>query len=170
MKRKCRLWWPKQLLSRREPSSIFLLGWFVTSSPASLDIIVAFTCDGVLLSQSGPCLEEILHDVHGKMPIILQDKSTFSVLGQCVPDQSNSSLVAGMEDNGWNFSDRGCLVLDGSLKHGCQASSGKSNWVLLTFDSREQNDTGIHGLPKLHHIHWNGLAMVQYDVHVCNNL
>ncbi|KAI9121191.1 hypothetical protein K1719_008224 [Acacia pycnantha] len=163
---KCRLWWPKQLLSRREPSSSFLLGWFVTSSPASLDIIVASTCNKVLLSQSSPCLEEILHDVHGKMPIILQDKSAFSILGQCVPDQSNSSLVAGIDDNKWKLSNCGRLMLDGSSEHNCQASCGKSNWILLTFDSREQNDTGFHMLPKLHHIHWNGLAMLQYDVHV----
>ncbi|KAK4261642.1 hypothetical protein QN277_004607 [Acacia crassicarpa] len=166
MRSKCRLWWPKQLLSRREPSSSFLLGWFVTSSPASLDIIVAFTCNKVLLSQSSPCLEEILHDVHGKMPIILQDKSTFSILGQCVPDQSNSSLVAGIDDNKWKLSNCGRLMLDGSSEHNCQASCGKSNWILLTFDSREQNDTGFHRIPKLQHIHWNGLAMLQYDVHV----
>ncbi|KAF7804046.1 N-acetylglucosaminyl-phosphatidylinositol biosynthetic protein gpi1 isoform X2 [Senna tora] len=118
MRRKCRLWWPKQLLSSRESSSCFLLGWFVTASPASLDIIVAFTCSEVLLSQSSPCLEEILHDTHGNMPIVLQDKSTFSVLGQCVTD---ISLM---------------------------------------------NDAGIRGLPKLHHIHWNGLTVFEYDVHV----
>ncbi|XP_028761464.1 N-acetylglucosaminyl-phosphatidylinositol biosynthetic protein gpi1 isoform X2 [Neltuma alba] len=28
------------------------------------------------------------------------------------------------------------------------------------------NETGIHGLPKLHQIHWNGVAMLQYDFHV----
>lgn len=103
------------------------------------------------------------------MPIILQDKSTFSILGQCVPDQSNSSLAAGIEDNKWKFSNCGRLMLDGSLGHSCEASFGKSNWILLTFDSREQNDTGIHGIPKLHHIQWNGVAMLQYDVHVCKS-
>lgn len=113
--------------------------------------------------------QEILHDVHGKMPIILQDKSTFSILGQCVPGQSNSSLVAGIEDNKWKLSNCGCLMLDGSSEPNCQASCGKSNWILLTFDSREQNDTRFHRLPKLHHIHWNGLAILQYDVHVCKS-
>ncbi|CAL5193392.1 unnamed protein product [Lathyrus oleraceus] len=34
------------------------------------------------------------------------------------------------------------------------------------FDSSEQNDVGIYRLPKLHHIHCNGLTLSEYDVHV----
>lgn len=103
------------------------------------------------------------------MPIILQDKSTFSILGQCVPEKSNGSLMARIEDNMQKLSNGGSLMLDGSLEQSCQASHGKSNWILLTFDSRELNDTGFHGLPKLHHMYWNGLAVLEYDVHVCKS-
>lgn len=57
MKKHCRLWWPRQLLSNQESSSSILLGWFVTCSPSSLDIVVAFTCSEVLLSSSTPAIE-----------------------------------------------------------------------------------------------------------------
>ncbi|KHN14932.1 Phosphatidylinositol N-acetylglucosaminyltransferase subunit Q [Glycine soja] len=57
MRRHCRLWWPKQLLSNKESSSSILLGWFVTCSPSSLDIIVAFTCSEVLLSSYSPGIQ-----------------------------------------------------------------------------------------------------------------
>lgn len=65
MRRKCRLWWPKQLSSSRESSSSLLLGWFVTASPVSLDIIVAFTCSEVLISRSDPSLEVWNHFFFG---------------------------------------------------------------------------------------------------------
>ncbi|KAJ1405475.1 N-acetylglucosaminyl transferase component [Sesbania bispinosa] len=186
MRRQCRLWWPKQLLSNQESSSSILLGWFVTCSPSSLDIIVAFTCSEGLLSSSSSSIEGIIHETHGSMPAILQDKSMFSVLGLCITDPTSNSLMAKTEDDKTKFSDCGnawaegstsvngknncrscsCLQLDGPLRKNCQPFLGKCNWALLMFDSPEQNVAGIQGIPKLHHIHWNGLTMSEYDVHV----
>ncbi|KAJ1417639.1 N-acetylglucosaminyl transferase component [Sesbania bispinosa] len=186
MRRQCRLWWPKQLLSNQESSSSILLGWFVTCSPSSLDIIVAFTCSEGLLSSSSPGIEGIIHETHGSMPTILHDKSMFSVLGLCITDPTSNSLMAETEDDKTKFSDCGnawaegstnvngknncrscsCLQSDGSLRKNSQSFLGKCNWVLLMFDSPEQNVAGIQGIPKLHHIHWNCLTMSEYDVHV----
>lgn len=189
MRRHCRLWWPKQLLSNEESSSSILLGWFVTCSPSSLDIIVAFTCSEVLLSSYSPGIEGIIHGTCGSMPSVLEDKSKFSVLGLCVTGPTTSNgLMNGAEDDKKKFSEHGnalqeggtdgknnsmscrCFQLDGSLRKSSQYVLGRSNWVLLMFDSPEQNDVVIHRLPKLHHIHWNGLTVSQYDVHVCYNL
>ncbi|KAL2320703.1 hypothetical protein Fmac_029672 [Flemingia macrophylla] len=185
MKKHCRLWWPKQLLSNQESSSSILLGWFVTCSPSSVDIIVAFTCSEVLLSSSSPGIEAIVHETCGIMPSFLEDKSKFSVLGLCVTDPTTSnSLTNETEDVKKKFSEYGnafeegsmdrknncrsccCFQLDGSSRKSTQHCLGNSNWVLLMFDTPEQNDVGIQRLPKLHHIHWNGLIVSQYDVHV----
>ncbi|KAL0428506.1 UNVERIFIED_CONTAM: Phosphatidylinositol N-acetylglucosaminyltransferase subunit Q [Sesamum latifolium] len=51
-RRKCRLWWPSNLLSQTPPNSSFLFGWFMPSSGASLDIVVAFACDERRLTSS----------------------------------------------------------------------------------------------------------------------
>lgn len=54
MRRQCRIWWPKQLSSIQPPLSFFLFGWFVSSAPASLDIVVAFACDeAIICRESG---------------------------------------------------------------------------------------------------------------------
>ena len=55
MRRKCRIWWPLELLATEPTSSICLFGWFTSSSLSSLDIVVAFACDEVSFSpnQSG---------------------------------------------------------------------------------------------------------------------
>ncbi|WJX78295.1 hypothetical protein P8452_61533 [Trifolium repens] len=186
MGKHCRLWWPKQLISNQESSSSFLLGWFVTCSPSSLDIVVAFTCSEVLFSSSSLGIEEIIHGVHGGMPTILKDRSVFSVLGMCITGTTSNSLTAEADVDKKKFFDcgnawaEGCtsvhrqnnckscsfLQLDGSLRKSNQSFIGKSNWVVLMFDSSEQNDVGIHRLPKLHHIHCNGLTLSEYDVHV----
>lgn len=123
------------------------------------------------------------------MPSVLEDKSKFSVLGLCVTGPTTSNgLMNGAEDDKKKFSEHGnalqeggtdgknnsmscrCFQLDGSLRKSSQYVLGRSNWVLLMFDSPEQNDVVIHRLPKLHHIHWNGLTVSQYDVHVCKSL
>ena len=113
----------------------------------------------------------------------------FSLLGLCILDPTGNSLMAETEDDIKRFSDcgndwaegstsvyrenkcRSCSFLQyGSLRKNSQSFLGKSNWVLLVFDSTEQNDAGIQGVPKLHHIHWNGLTISQCDVHVCKSL
>ncbi|XP_073222653.1 uncharacterized protein [Cicer arietinum] len=120
------------------------------------------------------------------MPTILQDRSVFSVLGLCISDTARNSLTAEAEvdkkkfshcGNAWaegstsvhqknNCKSCSFLQLDGSLRKSSQSFVGKSNWVLLKFDSSEQDDVGIYRLPKLHHIHCNGLSVSEYDVHV----
>ncbi|KAK2458555.1 N-acetylglucosaminyl transferase component family protein / Gpi1 family protein [Trifolium repens] len=186
MGKHCRLWWPRQLISNHESSSSFLLGWFVTCSPSSLDIVVAFTCSEVLFSNSSPGIEEIIHGIHGGMPTILNDRSVFSVLGMCITGTTSNSLTAEADVDKKKFFDCGntwaegstsvhrqnkcksCsfLQLDGSLRKSSQSFIGKSNWVVLMFDSSEQNNVGTYRLPKLHHIHCNGLTLSEYDVHV----
>lgn len=123
------------------------------------------------------------------MPTILQDRSVFSVLGLCISDTARNSLTAEAEvdkkkfshcGNAWaegstsvhqknNCKSCSFLQLDGSLRKSSQSFVGKSNWVLLKFDSSEQDDVGIYRLPKLHHIHCNGLSVSEYDVHVCKS-
>jgi phosphatidylinositol glycan class Q protein len=113
----------------------------------------------------------------------------FSVLGMCVTGTTSNSLTAESDLDKKKFFDcgnawaEGCtsvhrqnnckscsfLQLDGSLRKSSQSFIGKSNWVVLMFDSSEQNDVGIHRLPKLHHIHCNGLTLSEYDVHVCKS-
>lgn len=123
------------------------------------------------------------------MPAILQDRSVFYVLGLCITDSTSNILTAEAKADKKKFSDcgnawaegstdvhknnncRSCsfLQLDGSLRKSTQSFIGKSNWVVLMFDSSEQNDIGIYRLPKLHHIHCNGLTLSEPDVHVCKS-
>lgn len=169
-------------------SSNFLFGWFVSSSSASLDIVVAFACsEGSLLdNQSG--LEGILHDANGNMPNFLQDKSMLSILGQHAVDLNSTGLSLGCgtkedqrnsstgnacgqnnrgtfrENHGqWNC---GCHKHDGLLGQCTQSSIGNSNWILLLNDFPEQCGGKMYWIPKLHHFHWNGQIVFQYDVHV----
>ncbi|CAJ1913493.1 unnamed protein product [Sphenostylis stenocarpa] len=139
----------------------------------------------VLLSSSSVGIEGIIHDACGSMPSFLEDKSKFSVLGLCGTDPTTSkSLMNETEYDKKKFSEYGnaleegstdrenncrsccCFRLDGSLRKSSQYVRGKCNWVLLTFDSPMHKDVGIHRLPNLHHIHWNGQILSQYDVHV----
>ncbi|WVZ07350.1 hypothetical protein V8G54_020696 [Vigna mungo] len=185
MKRHCRLWWPKQLTSNQVSSPSILFGWFVTCSPSSFDVIVAFTYSEGLLSSSSTSIEGIIHDACGRMPSSLEDKSKFSVLGLSVtdPTASNSlmneteydkrklseygnALEEGSTDTKNNCRSCRCFQLDCSLRKSRQYVLGKSNWVLLTFDSPGHDDLGLQRLPNLHHIHWNGQILSQYDVHV----
>lgn len=57
MRRKCRIWWPKELSSSEPLSSNLLFGWFLSSSSASLDIVVAFASTEVSLSHNRSSLE-----------------------------------------------------------------------------------------------------------------
>ncbi|KAM3690971.1 hypothetical protein ACB094_09G160500 [Castanea mollissima] len=188
MKRKFRIWWPKELALSEPLSSNFLFGWFVSSS-VSLDIVVAFACsEGSLLhNQSG--LEGTLHDANGNMPKFLQDKSKLSILGQhdvdlnsnglllssgTNEDQRNSSICgnACVQNNRDTFRENhahwtcGCHKYDGLLGQCTQASIGSSNWILLLNDFPEQCGGEIYRIPKLHHFHWNGQIVFQCDVHV----
>ncbi|RWR74452.1 N-acetylglucosaminyl transferase component [Cinnamomum micranthum f. kanehirae] len=100
MKRgKCRIWWPKQLLSCIPDSEVLLFGWFFNSSYRFFDIVVATaTSPNQITSphiQSN--LKEILHNTNGIMVAGLQDHSEFSILGYCAADCCYRSLK--MMDN-----------------------------------------------------------------------
>ena len=50
---KCRVWWPKELLSSQQAKSscnLLLFGWFISSSSSSLDVVVAFAYSDDFLS------------------------------------------------------------------------------------------------------------------------
>ncbi|KAL9420990.1 hypothetical protein AB3S75_038538 [Citrus x aurantiifolia] len=102
MREQCRIWWPKHL-SSTEPSSsyTFLFGWFVSCASASLDIVVAFACDESSFSGCQYSLKEILCNTNRSMSITLQDKSMFSLLGQCAacPSDNDPLFGIGVGDN-----------------------------------------------------------------------
>ncbi|KAJ0965631.1 hypothetical protein J5N97_026769 [Dioscorea zingiberensis] len=87
----CRLWWPEWLLSS-EPSSGFLLfGWFMN---AGEDVVVAAAVPpgeiSIHLHQSE--LQELLCYVNERMPLLLHETSTFTVLGHCAAPQTEGDL------------------------------------------------------------------------------
>lgn len=155
MRRKCRLWWPTHLSSTHPASSIFLFGWFVSSPSASLDIVVAFACDEASLSSIQSRVEGIIRETSGSMPVSLQDKCMFSLLGHCAVDLScnGQSPTAGVEENSQ-----------------INSTNEKNNWIQLVYDSHGYIGRKIKWIPKLHHIHWNGQRVSHFDVHVCNSL
>ncbi|KAK8599736.1 hypothetical protein V6N12_049609 [Hibiscus sabdariffa] len=179
MRRKCRIWWPKQLSSAQPSCCKFLFGWFVTCSSDSLDIVVAFTSNHESSPNLQSCLQEILHSINGNMHISLQDKSKFCLLGQyraCLGygqngvhgDDIRSSCahsVDGVSEycGQWTC---GCLKFDGVLGQCRQTSIESSYWFELAYDSLRLQAKGIHWVPKLHHLHWKREIVSQCDVHV----
>lgn len=59
MKRKCRIWLPKQLASTDDLTHSLLFGWFRCHSSSCLDVIVAFISDESSLSNGGSKLQVI---------------------------------------------------------------------------------------------------------------
>ncbi|KAM0978470.1 hypothetical protein ACFX2C_014436 [Malus domestica] len=159
MGRRCRVWWPKQL-SLRKPSSSssnFLLGWFVSSSPSSLDVVVAFACTELALSGIQSTLQGILRNTNGRMPVLLQDKSMMCVLGQIFEDQIE-------EDQ--SHSSCGCHKLSGSVGPCRENFEGNGYWIRMLCDPQEHIGKDITWIPKLHHVHWNGKVVSRCDVHL----
>ncbi|KAG9445642.1 hypothetical protein H6P81_011770 [Aristolochia fimbriata] len=85
MKLKCRVWWPRPLLSSEPDLSLILFGWFVHSSFASLDVVVANATPvrPALGSLSVSDLQRSLCAVNGEMSMLLQNHATYTVLGYC---------------------------------------------------------------------------------------
>ncbi|XP_008804898.2 uncharacterized protein LOC103718037 isoform X3 [Phoenix dactylifera] len=103
LRKKCRLWWPEQLLSSQPNSNLLLFGWYICSVN-SLDIIVATAISpheiSPCLLQSSLQIQEILHSVNGAMPLRLQDLSTISILGHCTADCTGKVLkLMGTQNN-----------------------------------------------------------------------
>ncbi|KAK9097391.1 hypothetical protein Sjap_022888 [Stephania japonica] len=189
MRQKCRVWWPKQqqqLSWLDPPQSTPLFGWFLDSSPSSIDIVVApisLSPDAVSLQSD---LQEIVHSTNAKMSLRLQEKSTFSLLGYCSVDYSSysppnrSKLVDGlarMHDNMYPPNNQGsvgeasewrcgCEKLDRPLEQCRRLSLSNGKWIQLSFNFHRHGSGGIYWIPKLHHIHWDGQVMQKCDVHV----
>ncbi|KAK6255082.1 hypothetical protein SCA6_016387 [Theobroma cacao] len=182
MRRKCRIWWPKQLSSTQQLSYNLLFGWFVSCSSDSLDIVVAFASNHESSSNRQSPLQEILHSINGNMHESLQDKSKFSLLGHhraCL--SSGHVFCNGVEEEDLRKSSAyradgtsrccgqwscGCIKLD-SLLDECKQMSMESNyWIELAYDSLHVHARDIRWIPKLHRIHWNGETVARCDVHV----
>ncbi|KAB2067227.1 hypothetical protein ES319_A09G212600v1 [Gossypium barbadense] len=179
MRRKCRIWWPKQLSSTQPSCCKFLFGWFVTCSSDSLDIVVAFASNRESSSNLQSCLQEILHSINGNMHVSLQDKSKFSLLGQygaCInygqngveEDDLRKTCTHGVDGvcecyGQWRC---GCLKNNGFLGQCRQVSMESNYWIELAYDSLRLQARGIHWVPKLHHLHWKKEIVSQCDVHV----
>ncbi|KAK6151322.1 hypothetical protein DH2020_013957 [Rehmannia glutinosa] len=183
-KRKCRLWWPSNIFSQTPPNSSFLFGWFVPSSEASLDVVVAFACDEPELTSSVDPrldLQEILQRTNKNMPA-LQDKNKFCQLGYCEADLSgNSGLVK------WGNGENNCINLTsdqhlnactdhGSWSCGCPKHdsifgqgriAGLENmWIKLAYGLSETMDGRVLAIPILDHLHLNSETMSHLDLHV----
>lgn len=184
MRKQCRIWWPKHL-SSTEPSSSYtlLFGWFVSCASLSLDIVVAFACDESSFAGCQSSLKEILCDTNRSMSTTLQDKSMFSLLGQCAAYPSNKDqrkystcrIACALNSEGMLRKRNrrcycGCYNLDGLLEKHRQAATGSNHWIQMVYDPYEIHGRNIHCIPKLHHIHWNGRLVSQCDVHVCDTL
>ncbi|XP_065847210.1 uncharacterized protein [Euphorbia lathyris] len=182
MRRKCRIWWPKYLSLNEPTSTHFLFGWFISSSSASIDFVVGFTCNEVSLSRCQSGLQEILRCIDGKMPVCLQDKSMFSILGQgkmlnLGMQEGNReksctdgiSTVGNMQDVfGESYGGKSCEcdTLDGLVIPRCDASAKGDYWIQLVYYCHKDYGRDVCWLPKLDHIHWNGVIVTQFDVHV----
>ncbi|XP_022722847.1 phosphatidylinositol N-acetylglucosaminyltransferase subunit GPI1-like isoform X2 [Durio zibethinus] len=182
MRKNCRIWWPKQLSSTKPSLYNLLFGWFVPCSSDSLDIVVAFASNRESSSYLQSRLLEILHSTNGNMHVSLQDKSKFSLLGQCRACLSNGQVFyEGVEEDDLRKSgtysvdgiteccrqwSSGCCNLDGLLEQCRQTCIESDYWIELTYDSFHLPAWGVCWIPKLHHIHWNGELVSHCDIHV----
>ncbi|KAL2228198.1 UNVERIFIED_CONTAM: Phosphatidylinositol N-acetylglucosaminyltransferase subunit Q [Sesamum indicum] len=186
--RKCRLWWPSNLFSQTPPNSSFLFGWFIPSSEASLDIVIAFACDERRLTSSITSrsdLQEILHGTNKKMPALLQDKGNFSLLGyleadfsgntqlvrfgndknKCTNLTSDQSLNTFTSNHGnWNWS-CGCPKHDG-ISEEDRLAALENMWIKLVYGLSKTLDGRVLLIPKLDHLHLNSEIMSDLDPHV----
>uniref|UniRef100_A0A1J3I8A9 N-acetylglucosaminyl-phosphatidylinositol biosynthetic protein gpi1 n=1 Tax=Noccaea caerulescens TaxID=107243 RepID=A0A1J3I8A9_NOCCA len=172
MKRKCRIWLPKQLTSTDDLTHSLLFGWFVSHSSACLDVVVAFISEENSFSSDGSKLQDVLHETNEKMPSTLRDKATFTLLGRydiCLNANGNSSKSK--TDSCSKAGAYGSLCRCSSLSCGCHRVDGlledfrkdsvSSHWIHMVHDSMEFDSSF-----RLHHIHWNGEIVSQCDVHV----
>ncbi|KAK4392494.1 Triacylglycerol lipase SDP1 [Sesamum angolense] len=147
-RRKCRLWWPSNLFSQTPPNSSFLFGWFIPSSEASLDIVIAFACDEHRLTSSMTShsdLQETIQGTNKKMPAVLQDKRNFTLLGIL-----KQILVA---IPSWILEEDRLAALE-------------NMWIKLVYGLSKTMDGRVLLIPKLDHLHLNSEIMSDLDPHV----
>ncbi|CAN4106626.1 unnamed protein product [Withania somnifera] len=134
-------------------------------------------------------LERVLQGINRKMPVLLQDKTNFSLLGYYAADFSSYGqllMVSGKGNKYINSSSKktclcaeqhaperkrgrwkcGCHKLDTVLEQ-CRAFSLKNNiWAQIVCDSSQAVSRKLELISKVHHIHMQGEAVFQLDVHV----
>ncbi|MCD7459283.1 hypothetical protein HAX54_040542 [Datura stramonium] len=131
----------------------------------------------------------VLQGINRKMPVLLQDKSKFSLLGYYAADFSSngqSLMVRGKGNKHINStSKRTCLCAEQHAPEGmrgrwrcgchkfdvileqCRAFSLKDNiWAQIVCDNSQSVSRKVELMPKVHHIHRKGEAIFQLDVHV----
>ncbi|VVB05967.1 unnamed protein product [Arabis nemorensis] len=166
MKRKCRIWFPKQFASTDDLTQSLLFGWFVCHSSSCLDVVVAFLSEESSFSNGGSMrLKDLLHETNEKMPSSLRDKATFTLLGRygiCLNANGNSSKITSKARACGSLRCGCCHKVDGLLE-GFRTDSVSSHWIHMVHDSSVMEfDSSF----RLHHIHWNGEIVSQCDVHV----
>ncbi|KAJ4834049.1 hypothetical protein Tsubulata_017212 [Turnera subulata] len=177
MEIKCRIWWPKQLasLAAKPTSTTFLFGWPLSSSTASsLDIVVAFACTSASLSLLRSNFQEVITETDAVMPLNLQDKSKFCVLGTCVEYVSGNGgetleVLKNPDQVGEDYGEgrRSCCCEVGGLVEQCCSKSVETGlWIQLVYEFCEGRGKVGHWIPTLHHLHWNGQIVSHCDVHV----
>jgi phosphatidylinositol glycan class Q protein len=183
MKRKCRIWLPKQLASTDDLSHSLLFGWFVCHSSSCLDVVVSFISDESSLSNAGSKLQDVLRETNEKMPSTLRDKAAFTLLGRYdISRNANGNVSKIIRDKDmsrkagayvrpckYSGLSCGCHKVDGLLED-FRKDSVRNYWIHMVHDSAEHRIMEFHSSSRLHHIHWNGDIVSQCDVHVCHSL
>ncbi|CAA0829852.1 N-acetylglucosaminyl transferase component family protein / Gpi1 family protein [Striga hermonthica] len=185
-RRKCRLWWPRNLLSPSSPNSSFLFGWFIPNPEESVDVVVAFTCDEPeLTSLMGHCsnLQEVLLGTTESMTP-LQDKSEFHLLGLCEANASGNGVSVRFKKSDKNDDinstngqhPRKCTSDHVSWNCGCSKkvsvfkrgkfSAQENMWIRLIYSPYETADGKVLVIPKLDHLHMDSETMSHLDLHV----
>ncbi|XP_008449218.2 uncharacterized protein LOC103491163 isoform X3 [Cucumis melo] len=125
------------------------------------------------------------------MPAILQDKSVFSLLGQCVPKLCSDGVLSSGRINVLNGEKNSCYHYEhgknsevnttdscgrltpqfhhlGGVSEQCrQVYSRNSNWLFLEYDSdKKYENSEVFWIPKLDYLCWNGQKVSNCDVHV----
>ncbi|XP_042003106.1 N-acetylglucosaminyl-phosphatidylinositol biosynthetic protein gpi1-like isoform X1 [Salvia splendens] len=185
IRRNCRLWWPTYLFSQTPPNPSFVFGWFLHSSEASIDVVVAFACDQHKLASSlnsGLDLMEILRQTDENMPTVLQDKSELSLLGYLEADCSGNSKMGSCrndrnEDMKRNGNQSSCSLLSSqeNWRCGCirdrilgqgRLAGPEHLYIKLVYVLSERMDGRVLAIPKMDHLHLNGDIDSHLDLHV----
>ncbi|CAM8892376.1 unnamed protein product [Rhodiola kirilowii] len=171
MRKKCRIWWPKQIVSREPLSNSVLFGWFVSSSSGSLDVVVAFVSPEMSLhSIQSQLLDETMFFPLGLLSadsngMVLVPHPTVSLYNEKATsiyynDHYLNGELSFEEDRGWCSCN--CDAADEALMQ--SFSLGDCNWVKLVYDSQDNCNGSTHFMPKLHHVHWDCEIVCYCDV------
>lgn len=157
MRKECRLWWPVDLSSVEPTSCHFLFGWIFQSSSNSVDIVVAVAVKNEAISLIQPSLlQRIVHDTNGSMSSSLQDRCTFSLLGQYAAEINGNCQLTKMGSEECYHDD-----------HSRSVSPEKSSWIQLGCCPCNYTIKGPGWLPKLHSMHLDGIDTSHIHLHVC---